>query len=456
MGIGALAALVLPPVISLALSGYKCYINRHRPDQPKTLTNMVLKYVSRLKSGATLAKKLAAANRGLEKEKKEKKPDNMSSTIRQCGFTLHNYTPAMVDKLQSYVDMGHATYIIFQSEVCPETKREHLQGFVQFSSPVTWRKLKNDIDESIHISRVDGSPEQNVAYCSKNDSHDGKIRFHAGELSKQGKRTDLSALIEAAYTGKSKKQLLLNPDTAAPAIRYSKGVDALVHAVGKQEKRHYPTVGVALTGVTLAGKSTVANTFPDVSHVQRHDSVMWFDSYREGSFTCVFDEFEGQPSLSKAMFKQCIDKWPYDVPNKGSHLTWSPHIFVMCSNHEPSEWYTDNFMNDDREGGRRLHVHVQALSRINGQPVCRFTKVKLPIPLGYETQLIKDHKSGDARLYLHNIICDQHDDDCDQTCQLEKIQLISTLTLFEQVIDITFKEKDGKSSLYVARPLHFY
>lgn len=382
---------------------------------------------------------------------KTPKPADMKGTLRHCGFTLHNYKQDEVDKLENYVRSGMATFLIMQSEVCPTTQTPHLQGYVQFGKGVTWRKLKNDIHERIHITPVNGTVEQNIAYCSKDLSEkepggwDGVYRFRAGTPSQQGVKNGSEKFLEDIYAGKSKNELLRNPETAIYAIRYPKGTDNAITAVGRQPKRCYQTVGVAITGVTRAGKTTVANQFPNCTQIARQDQGLWFDSMDSEAKTVIMDEME-EGTLSKPMYKRMIDFTPYSVPIKGGFYEWKPHYFVMCSNDEPDQWFKGTFITEPHEGWQRMHVHIQALSRKDSSPVCEFSKFFLPKRIGFITSMMILHKDTLLTKVSHEILCDQHTDTCDQTCKLDKIIIESTLEQYGQKIQVFFYDNE-KSTL---------
>lgn len=77
------------------------------------------------------------------------------------------------DTLESVVDRieqsRHHRYTVAQVEVCPETKREHTQGYSEFANPVRISSLRNCLP-SIHCEKRRGSRAQARDYCRKEAS----------------------------------------------------------------------------------------------------------------------------------------------------------------------------------------------------------------------------------------------------------------------------------------------
>lgn len=76
-------------------------------------------------------------------------------------FTLNNYT----DEHLSNVDSVECQYIIYGREV-GESGTPHLQGYIHFPNARFLSSLRKLIPGA-HLTPANGSPEQNIAYCSK-------------------------------------------------------------------------------------------------------------------------------------------------------------------------------------------------------------------------------------------------------------------------------------------------
>lgn len=81
------------------------------------------------------------------------------------------FTSFKVDEPSIEENVDKIKYGVYQREVAPETGKEHWQGFVSMRSPVRMTGIKAVIgDPAAHVEVVKGTPEQNIAYCTKDES----------------------------------------------------------------------------------------------------------------------------------------------------------------------------------------------------------------------------------------------------------------------------------------------
>jgi hypothetical protein len=91
---------------------------------------------------------------------------------------------------------GMLQYYIWQYELCPDTQRIHVQGYLIARHRMRLSELKKYVSARAHFEKALGTTEDNIAYCSKSDSSYGMpVETHGdpGAVG-QGKRSDLSAL----------------------------------------------------------------------------------------------------------------------------------------------------------------------------------------------------------------------------------------------------------------------
>jgi len=60
---------------------------------------------------------------------------------------------------------------IMGREICPETKKEHLQGYVEFSFKKRLTALKKGLDNTIHWEKAKGDKQTNIKYCTKEGNY---------------------------------------------------------------------------------------------------------------------------------------------------------------------------------------------------------------------------------------------------------------------------------------------
>lgn len=92
-------------------------------------------------------------------------------------FTVFNYTEDMISSMCSKCSKENVKYC-FGREICPDTKRPHLQCFVEFPKKMRWRTIFKDIlPESVHRAPCKGSLLENYEYCSKDGKFQSNIKM---------------------------------------------------------------------------------------------------------------------------------------------------------------------------------------------------------------------------------------------------------------------------------------
>lgn len=169
-----------------------------------------------------------------EKKSRYSKPRTRGLTFdnaKYCCFT------AWVDKhAEGWAPEYEAktmNYLVYQLEECPETKRRHYQGYVEFKKSTrlnTARKALGINEGGWHAQNRIGSAEQARTYCTKEDSRLEEPQ-EFGEMSTPpghkgaGHRTDLSKVSSDIKSGMSLKKIALeNPDEY---IKYHNGIEKL-------------------------------------------------------------------------------------------------------------------------------------------------------------------------------------------------------------------------------------
>jgi len=124
----------------------------------------------------------------------------MEGSLKSRGFTFTifgNLGELVPQALRFFDAQKTLVYGIYGKEVCPTTKRDHLQCYIYYQNPRTWKEIKKYFPNA-HIEIAKGTPEENKAYCSKEKSFE-----EFGELPHQGKRSDLDQMRSLVQTGAS-------------------------------------------------------------------------------------------------------------------------------------------------------------------------------------------------------------------------------------------------------------
>lgn len=235
-------------------------------------------------------------------------------------------------------------YLVYQRELCPDTGREHVQGYVQFDRQYRLLQAKSRIQRMFHTSASPrlalamGDAEQNRVYCTKlSDRIPGTEPVEVGEPGKRGKRNDLIALRPLILSGVTPSQALLANATFAPlAIRHHRSWKSLVaESIPKRDSSIEPNI-IVLYGVSRAGKSKYAHaTYPDA---YIHADGKWWDDY-SGEKEVIYDDFDGG-HCTFGEFKRWFDRYPVRVEVKGAMCQLSATTHIVTTNVYPSHWWS--------------------------------------------------------------------------------------------------------------------
>lgn len=86
-------------------------------------------------------------------------------------FTKFNYDRDFIDRLRDYSSIDHRiNYICWGYELCPDTGRKHLQGYIQLRTRVEGSTITRLLN--CNNRNCNGSDEDNYNYCSKETTKD--------------------------------------------------------------------------------------------------------------------------------------------------------------------------------------------------------------------------------------------------------------------------------------------
>jgi len=275
--------------------------------------------------------------------------------------TYSNWMVTAFDQLDSFdpTQWPSFRYCCYQREICPQTGREHIQGYVMFAKRVGLSFLKK-LDGTAHFEPRRGTHDQAKDYCSKEDTRKpGCEPVEAGDPPKPGKRTDLHDVADAITAGSSIRDLCLNHTPAM--IKYSKGAQFVKMMISP--KRRWDMNVIVLFGPTGLGKSELADHLaPDAYRlpIASDKNTLWFDGY-SGEEDVIIEEFEGY-RCTYSFLKEFLDRYPLLVPTKGGHANFSARRVIMTSNTPPDLWYKWN----DRRSYAPLERRITTLIEFTG------------------------------------------------------------------------------------------
>ncbi len=244
--------------------------------------------------------------------------------------------------IHAIMDTVKCQYMIYQEEICPETHRRHVQGYVYFENGKSLERVRS-IFQGADIRLADLKPKVNKAYCSKLESRmpGGRAR-ERGTLPDQGARMDIQDAMEDIRNGMNdrmmfEKHLLLWARYARVLKQYRSDL---------VEPRNHWTQTTVFWGKTGIGKTTRAlwtaqqnpGTIGYLLIPRDGKDMVWGDGCITAN-TVVIEDMGSPGEINYTVLKRMLDWGPCPMPVKGTHMQWAPHFVIITSNYDPQTWY---------------------------------------------------------------------------------------------------------------------
>lgn len=263
-----------------------------------------------------------------------------NSPIRRFCTTIFGLdgaepTPPEWEKIKQKI-----AYFAYAHEICPDTKRPHLQCFgyckVAMKLAGIVKILSRPENSYTHVKEMLGSFDQNETYCSKV----GKL-IEMGTRPAQGTRNDLIAVKRLLDEGKKPMEIADEHEEHFGAVmKYSRSMNEYSEYKRRrllQNDRTVPEVFIRW-GPPGSGKTRWLDDNYGTNWSRAPDNAgHWFDNC--DSDVVLFDDVKINeiPPIGKIL--QLTDRYPIQVAKKGGFITWKPRVIVFTSNHPPDQWW---------------------------------------------------------------------------------------------------------------------
>jgi len=242
--------------------------------------------------------------------------------VRAWCFTLNNWT----EEEREQVDKMKCRYMVYGYETCPTTGTPHLQGYFELENGRTLISLKKELPRA-NLGERRLSAEIASNYCKKEGNF-----VERGEISNQGKRTDLENLVDDIKLPVSE----LAEKYPTTFIKFSKGIIALRDAQMK-DRTEKPIVSW-IWGLAGVGKTR----FCVEKHLDSHyikDGTQWWNNYNQED-AIIIDDFDGRWPFRDLL--RLLDRYKYSGQTKGGYVKVnSKHIYITCE-FPPEKYWKDN------------------------------------------------------------------------------------------------------------------
>lgn len=244
----------------------------------------------------------------------------------------------------------HISYYVYQKEMCPTTKKEHYQCYIELNEGICLKRLKKIIgDNKAHIEPRLGSQKDAIAYCTKEETRIGPI-VSEGIKKEQGKRTDLEFAVAKIKEETDLVDILIEKPNLIKYINHLEKFKTMYNA--KYKKRIIAPIVEVIIGEPGSGKTRqVVESETDLYIVPEATSSQFFDGY-SGEKAALIDDFKGNIRFNFLL--QLLDRYNIRVNTKGGTTMWMPEKIYITSNYEPTEWYPNNSIIENRALMRRI------------------------------------------------------------------------------------------------------
>lgn len=350
-----------------------------------------------------------------------KRSTTTPSRLRNFVFTLNNYTAEEEESIKNL----NVKWLIFGHEIGEEENTPHLQGAcvigrqVAFSTLKTWPGLSR-----AHLAPMLGSAEDNVIYCTKQDS---KNFFEKGDRPKPGKRTDLLDVVQSMRNRETFLQIASTDEGAVVIVKYARGLTLLRQTL--QTPRTTKPQVVWLSGTTGIGKTRTAievaeKIFGQNSFWISSGSLRWFDGY-ENQPVAILDDFRAKDSTFSFLLR-LLDRYPLKVEIKGAFVEWNPKLIIITAPQNPTRTWSFRTQEQIDQLNRRIDLQceeeVQTLSQM---PYTQNTGLVLPLLPGAPAQEAQDIQDDAHRNRPPNDDDDDHNPPRDSRLDLDDRRLQS-------------------------------
>lgn len=263
----------------------------------------------------------------------------MNERSRAYCLTVNNPNKEHYDALHKL----KYEYLCYAPEIAPTTGTPHIQAYVYLSSAMSFSSIQKKLPHT-HITKANGTPEQNRNYCfgiNQEKKQPNPEAKEFGTLPKQGKRNDIIQIKEALKEGSNLRNII----EIATSYQSIKTAETLVKYYEK--KRTFKPKVFWLYGATGTGKTRyVYDNHPLDDIYKCLDTSRWMDGYDAHPVLLIDDmrrDFIKFHNLLKL-----LDRYEYRVETKGgTRQLLAETIYITCP-YEPKQLW-ENHTGEDLE-----------------------------------------------------------------------------------------------------------
>jgi len=261
----------------------------------------------------------------------------MSGKHRSYAFTLNNYSEEefmLIKQLKS-------KYIVIGDEI-GENGTPHLQGYVNFSNPVSFNTIKKAIPRA-HIEVAYSSGYQNFEYCSKE-----KIKYEDGDRPKPPTRSDLDIIKEYIKQAENPNMsdVIANYATSLQSIRLAETMLKYSEKPRTDKPQVYWYYGETGTGKTRQALEDYPNAY-----IKDNDNK-WWEGY-DAHETIVMDDLRHDTFQFNHLLR-ILDRYPNRLECKGGSRQNLAKQIIITSPYDPQQMFSERLSENIDQLIRRI------------------------------------------------------------------------------------------------------
>ncbi|QCX35080.1 replication-associated protein [Blackfly multicomponent virus 2] len=267
---------------------------------------------------------------------------------RDFCWTINNPTPLDDDNVLALKSHASVRYLIVGQEK-GEEGTPHLQGYVYFKNQVQFSFLKKLLPRA-HIEACRGTPDHNIAYCSK----EGSFFEHGDRPISQKRKGELGKEYWEEQLGLAKAGRVDECD-AKLQISHFNALHAIAARYAPMPPDNDDIINEWYYGDTGTGKSLKARTDNPGFYLKMCNK--WWDGYL-GEESVLIEDFDKNHHVLGHHLKIWADRYAFPAEVKGSKVNLRPKKIVVTSNWHPKEIWPDDLQTLDPILRRFRVIHM--------------------------------------------------------------------------------------------------
>lgn len=243
-------------------------------------------------------------------------------------------------------------YIGWGPETCPDTKKWHQQGWIQFVNAKRMNSIKKMAEaKELHLEPCYGTVDDNEAYISKECKPEEVRRW--GSFKRQGQRTDVEMVKKDIDDGKDMLEVAEN--NFGYFVKHSGGLLKYRELKMRSDSNRIRPMHVTfVTGPTGVGKTRWAMEEAEKYgnyYIIKGACMKWWNGY-EYQKTLIIDEFANDLVITAML--NVLDEIPLRLNVKNTFVYANWERVIITSNLKREEVYPDDDIHIDAFW-RRVH-----------------------------------------------------------------------------------------------------